>query len=81
MTIDRYTKYEDLPELLTVEEFCACLEMGRTTAYELVHTGEIPFVRFGRRIWIPKTVLKTSQSDTGNLIEFDRKHESSNIQR
>ena len=70
MRINRYTKYGDLPELLTLEEFRACLEMGRTTAYELVHTGEIPCVRFGRRIWVPKTLLKTDQSDKDNLIKL-----------
>ena len=33
MTVDRQTKFEDLPELLTVEEVCAYLGIGRTTVY------------------------------------------------
>jgi len=70
MTVDRKTKFEDLPELLTVEEFCAYLGIGRTTVYSLVQTGTIQHRRFGRRIWIPKTALKTGHSDGAKLFQF-----------
>ncbi len=70
MTVDRRTKFEDLPELLTVEEFCAYLGCGRTSVYGLVRTGDIQCLRFGRRIWIPKTALKTNHSDRANLVKF-----------
>jgi len=59
--VARSTPYEKLPELLTVEEFCNRLGMGKTTAYELVRNGQIGHKRFGRRIWIPKVVLKIKQ--------------------
>ncbi len=67
MTVNRHTKYVDLPELLTPEEFRAVLGIGRTTVYEEVRTGAIPCVRFGRRIWIPKNILKADQVSRDNL--------------
>ena len=70
MTVDRTTKFRDLPELLTVEEFCAYLGIGRTTVYGLVQTDTIQHLRFGHRIWIPKTALKTNHSDRANLVKF-----------
>jgi excisionase family DNA binding protein len=50
--------FDDLPELLTPEEFRAYLGLGRNTVYELLRRHEIPSVRFGRLIRIPKTALK-----------------------
>jgi len=70
MTVDRKTKLEDLPEFLTVEEFRAYLGIGRTTVYELIRTGAIQYLKFGRRIWIPKTALKTDHSEKDNLVRF-----------
>ena len=39
---------------LTVEEAAKLLGIGRSTAYELVHTGAIPSLRLGRRIVVPR---------------------------
>jgi excisionase family DNA binding protein len=41
------------PLTLTVEQAAKVLGIGRSTAYELVHTGEIPSLRLGRRIVVP----------------------------
>ena len=57
MKVTRHTKLEDLPDLLTPEEFRAYLGIGRTTMYELIRSGELPVKRFGRRVWIPKDLL------------------------
>jgi excisionase family DNA binding protein len=43
----------DHPLTLTVEETAKLLGIGRSTAYELVHTGDIPSLRLGRRIVVP----------------------------
>ena len=59
--IDRFTKFQDLPELLTIEEFRKFLGISRTGAYELCRTGEVPSKRFGRRIFIPKQVLANEE--------------------
>ena len=56
-TIDRRTPLNDLPEFLTPDEFRAYVGIGRSTMYDLLRREEIPFVRFGRCIRIPKTAL------------------------
>ena len=50
----RPTSYDDLPLTLSVRELMPILSIGRNTAYELVHSGQIRSVRIGRRICIPK---------------------------
>lgn len=62
-TINRNSKLEDLPEYLTVQEFLSYLRMGRTALYELVRNNKIEHVRFGRRIFIPKTVLNNKAQE------------------
>jgi excisionase family DNA binding protein len=43
----------DHPLTLTVEQTAKLRGIGRSTAYELVHTGDIPSLRLGRRIVVP----------------------------
>jgi excisionase family DNA binding protein len=50
-------RYDDLPELVTVEEMGAYLRISRNVAYELVKSGAIHSLKFGRLIRIPKTAL------------------------
>ena len=57
MKINRHTKIEDLPSLLTPDEFRAAVGLSRNVVYDLVRKGEIPAKRFGRQIRIPKSVL------------------------
>jgi excisionase family DNA binding protein len=56
--ITRETKYEMLPDYLTPEEARAYLSIGRTTVYDLVRRGELPAVRFGKILRIPREALK-----------------------
>ena len=56
--------FEELPEVLTVEEAAAVLRIGRTAAYELCRqwrtTGGrqgLPVVAFGRTLRVPKAAL------------------------
>lgn len=44
--------------VLSVEEAAKELGIGRNTAYRLVQTGELPSVRMGRRILVPKAALR-----------------------
>ena len=55
--VSRTTPVEALPELLTPEEFRTVAGLGRATTYELIRSGQIPSVRFGRLIRIPKSAL------------------------
>jgi excisionase family DNA binding protein len=41
------------PLTVTVEQAAKLLGIGRSTAYELVHAGDIPSLRLGRRIVVP----------------------------
>ncbi len=50
-------RYEELPDLVTPEEARAFLRVGRTHLYELVKTGALPSLTFGRTIRIPKRAL------------------------
>lgn len=43
----------------TVEEAAAILGISRTTAYECVKSGELPSLRFRRRIVIPAHVIES----------------------
>jgi excisionase family DNA binding protein len=42
----------------TVAEAARCLGISRTLAYELVARGELPSVRLGRRLVIPRRALE-----------------------
>jgi excisionase family DNA binding protein len=64
-TITSQTNFDDLPEFLTVEEIRAYLRLGRSTVYELLRQGELPHVRFGRAIRVPKTALAKYLSKEG----------------
>jgi excisionase family DNA binding protein len=46
-----------LPEVLTVREAAGILRVGRNQLYQAVARGEIPAVRIGRTIRIPKHAL------------------------
>jgi excisionase family DNA binding protein len=50
-------RYEDLPELITVEEFATFLRISRNGAYELCRTNAVPTLHFGRLIRIKKSAL------------------------
>ena len=51
------TRFEDLPLALTVPEAAAVLRIGRSAAYEAVDRDELPAVRIGRRLRVPRYAL------------------------
>lgn len=61
------SRFEDLPDLCTVDEAAAWARIGRRRAYELVRSGEIPSVRLGRSIRIPRRALATYMGVTGGV--------------
>ena len=52
MTLD-----DDLPPILTVEQTAKLLGISRGLAFAAVRGGEIPHVRIGRRILVPRDAL------------------------
>jgi excisionase family DNA binding protein len=47
----------DLREVLSVEEARVVLGLGRRAAYAGVKRGEIPSIRVGRRLLVPRVAL------------------------
>ncbi len=43
---------------LTVDETAKCLGIGRNSAYEAIAKGEIPVVKIGKRLLVPKAALE-----------------------
>jgi excisionase family DNA binding protein len=56
-TINRHTPIEALPDMLSPEEFRAYAGIGRSTMYDLLRRGDIPHLKLGRCIRIPKSAL------------------------
>lgn len=48
----------DEPLTLSVEAAARILGLSRTLAYEAVRTGQIPSIRFGKRIVVPRVALE-----------------------
>lgn len=47
----------------TVTEMAAVLGIGRTAAYEAVRTGQVPALKIGKRVVIPRVALERLLSD------------------
>jgi excisionase family DNA binding protein len=56
--VTRSTRFEELPDFLTVEEARTYLGLGRSTLYELLRCKELPCVRFGRVIRVPRSAIE-----------------------
>lgn len=50
-------RLEDLPDLITPIELIPILRLGRSAIYEAIRRGDIPSVRIGRRVLVPKAAL------------------------
>ena len=54
---------------LTVAEVATLMRVSNMTVYRLVHSGELPAVRFGRSFRIPESAvaaaIQTPQRDAG----------------
>jgi excisionase family DNA binding protein len=44
--------------VLTVGEVAQELRLGRNSVYEAIRTGEVPSIRIGRRILVPRRALE-----------------------
>src|SRR5688500_12347361 len=56
---------DSLPLTLTVEQTAKLMGLSRGSAYEAVRTGQIPSLRIGRRVLIPKHALLQLLGVTG----------------
>jgi excisionase family DNA binding protein len=46
-----------LPPLLTMEEACKVLRINKSSGYKAAREGELPCIRFGRRVYVPSAEL------------------------
>ena len=53
---------------MTVMEMAQCLDIGKNMAYELVKSGDVPYLKIGRQIRIPKKAFNDwiCQASTSN---------------
>jgi excisionase family DNA binding protein len=58
-TIDRQT--------LTVEEAATLLGIGRNSAYQAIARGELPALRIGRRLLVPRAALERHLAESGAI--------------
>ena len=56
-------------QTLTVSEAAALLGIGRNTAYEGVRRGQIPAIKIGRRLLIPRAALEAVLARGGRVEE------------
>ena len=47
-------RIEELPDVLTVAEAAGALRLSSNKTYEAIRRGELPSVRIGRRLLVPK---------------------------
>ena len=51
------SELSQLPALIGVEQACSLLGISRSTGYRAAATGELPTIRFGRRVYVPTARL------------------------
>jgi excisionase family DNA binding protein len=54
-----------------VDECAQILRLGRSAAYEAIARGDIPTIRIGRRLLIPKIALDRMLSEAGQRKELE----------
>jgi excisionase family DNA binding protein len=55
----------ELPATLTIEECAAVLRLSRGSTYEAARTGQIPTIRIGRRLLVPRAKLLRMLGEDG----------------
>ena len=53
------TDFENLPELLTVDEIAGHLRVSRETIFSLIKAGDLPALRVGKQFRIRKDAINT----------------------
>lgn len=64
--------FSDLGPTCSVDDAARILGIGRATAYRATQTGELPCLRFGRRIVISTTALQLLLTDGHALSPSER---------
>jgi excisionase family DNA binding protein len=61
-TLGVWTMARDLSEVrfLTVAEVADMMRVSKMTVYRLVHSGELPAIRFGRSFRVPESAVEAA---------------------
>lgn len=70
--ISPYSKVDEVPIMLTVEEMGKLLRVSRNTAYQFVSEGHIPYTTVGRQIRIYRgdvfdMITRTKDADASTV--------------
>ncbi len=55
----------DAPRVLTIAEAARVLRISRSAAYRAVRVGELPSIRVGRRVLVPRCRLEELLGENG----------------
>jgi excisionase family DNA binding protein len=69
--MDSPNEFDQLPAVLTIEEAARLLRLGRNTAYDAARSGELPVVRIGRRLLVPRDGLMRLLESAGTRTPED----------
>jgi excisionase family DNA binding protein len=56
-TLQDLPRMLDLPPLLSVEQACNLLGVSRSVGYRAAASGDLPTLRWGRRLYVPTARL------------------------
>jgi excisionase family DNA binding protein len=59
------TSKREPPATLTIDEAAQQLGISRNTAYECAKTGQLPVIRLGKRLLVPRTALQRMLAGEG----------------
>ena len=57
------------PATLTIEECAVLLRLSRGSAYEAARTGQIPTIRIGRRLLVPRAKLMRMLGESDGAVD------------
>ena len=63
-------KWDDCGDLLTMRDCAEILQQSEATVRRLCREGELPHMRLGRRIYVPKQTLRETIEKA--VAEFDK---------
>lgn len=64
-----YKSYDELPLMLSVQEIAKVLGIADSSAYELMHSKDFPFIKIGSRMVVPKEKFREwVEQNTGGSI-------------
>jgi excisionase family DNA binding protein len=55
--VSQENQLEELPQVLSVEQAATILGISRGLAYEAARRGELPTIKLGRRVLVPRAKL------------------------